>query len=283
MVNKKVQIVTKYVMLQVGALIAAFSLEEFLVPNNLIDGGIVGISIISSYLSKLPLGIFLIVLNLPFVLFAYKKLGKEFVAATIYSIISLAFWVTLFRDLPQITDDLVLAAIFGGIILGLGIGLIIRNGGSLDGTEIIALTINEQISFSVGEIVLFLNIFIFGAAGFVFGWDRAMYSLATYLAAYKVIDIVVEGLDTAKAIYIISNESELIRSEIIKEFNRGVTVFMGKGGYSDENREILYFVIKRSELYKLKQLVNSIDESAFISISNIHELIGKNIKSWKKK
>jgi uncharacterized membrane-anchored protein YitT (DUF2179 family) len=274
-------IIARYFLIQIGAFLVAVSLETFLVPNKIIDGGVIGISIILSYLSKWQLALFIVVLNTPFLIIAYKKLGRDFILSTLYAILSLSVWVFVFKPVPEITKDLFLASIFGGIIIGAGVGLIIRNGASLDGTEIISLLINKKHGFSIGEIILFFNIFIFASAGFVFGWDRAMYSLVTYFLAYKIIDVVIEGIDDAKAIFIISSESESIRKHLIDVFNRGVTVFNGKGGYSDESREIIYIIIKRSEIFKLKKLVHKIDESAFISIQDIHEVVGKNIKEWK--
>lgn len=259
--------------MQAGAFLTAFALEEFLVPNNLIDGGVVGISIIASYLAEVPLGALIILLNLPFIVFGYRKMGRDFVISTVYSVISLSVWVTILKPVPQVTNDFFLASIFGGVILGAGVGTILRYGGSLDGTEIIALTLTKKLGFTVGEIVMFFNIFILATAGFVFGWDRAMYSLVTYFVAYKIIDIIVEGFDNSKALYIISSRSEEIRRRIIEDMKHSVTVFNGSGGYSRADCEILYVVISRAELYRLKQLVFQIDEAAFISITDIHEVI----------
>ncbi|OGU10682.1 MAG: hypothetical protein A2X61_04920 [Ignavibacteria bacterium GWB2_35_12] len=275
------KIIARYFIIQIGVILVAVSLQMFLVPNNIIDGGVIGISIILSYLSKWQLALFIVVLNIPFLIIAFKKLGRDFILSALYAVLSLSFWVLIFKPVPEITKDLFLASIFGGIIIGAGVGLILRNGASLDGTEIISLLINKKHGFSVGEIIMFFNIFILASAGLVFGWDRAMYSLVTYFLAYKIIDIVIEGIDDAKAIFIISSESESIIKELIDNFNRGVTVFNGKGGYSDESREIIYIIIKRSEIFKLKKLVHTLDESAFISIQDIHELVGKNIKEWK--
>jgi uncharacterized membrane-anchored protein YitT (DUF2179 family) len=268
--------------MQIGALLAAVAIEEFLIPNNIIDGGIVGISIITSYLSKMPLGVFIVILNIPFILFGYKHLGKDFVISTVYSVISLSIWVSVLHPVPELTKDIFLASIFGGIVLGLGVGLIIRFGGSLDGTEIIAIILNRKVSFSVGEIVMFVNVFIFLIAGFVFGLDRAMYSMVTYFIAFKLIDIVVEGIDDSKAIFIISNESEKIKDKLSKHFNRGLTLFDGRGGYSNEKKDIIYIIIRRSEIYRLKNIVHEFDLDAFIAIQDIKEVFGKNINEWKK-
>ncbi|MBI5323738.1 MAG: YitT family protein [Ignavibacteriae bacterium] len=275
------RIIARYFIIQIGVILVAVSLEMFLVPNKIIDGGVIGISIILSYLVNWQLAFFIVVLNFPFLIIAYKKLGSDFIFSTLYAVISLSIWVYIFKPVPGVTEDLFLASIFGGIIIGAGVGLIIRNGASLDGTEIISLLINKKHGFSVGEIIMFFNIFILASAGLVFGWDRAMYSLVTYFLAYKIIDIVIDGIDDAKAIFIISTESESIKNELFLNFNRGLTIFNGKGGFSDENREIIYIIIKRSEIFKLKKLVRKFDDEAFISIQDIHEVVGKNLKEWK--
>ncbi len=271
--NKIFKTGLNYLMMQAGAFLAAFALEEFLVPNNLIDGGVVGISIILAYLAELPLGVLIILLNLPFIVFGYRKMGRDFLVSTVYSVISLSLWVTVLKPVPEVTNDFFLASIFGGVILGSGVGIILRYGGSLDGTEIVALTLTKKLGYSVGEIVMFFNIFILATAGLVFGWDRAMYSLVTYFIAYKIIDLIVEGFDNSKALYIISGKSEAIRRRIIEDMNHSVTVFNGSGGFSRADCEILYVVISRTELYRLKQLVFQTDERAFISITDIHEVI----------
>ncbi|MDA8236062.1 MAG: YitT family protein [Clostridia bacterium] len=191
--NKKLwKTIKKYSFLFIGAVIASIGLEIFLVPNNIIDGGIVGISIISSYLSKIPLGALLFVLNIPFLFIGYKQIGKTFVISTLFSVTVLSIGVTILHPVPGLTKDVLLAAVFGGISIGLGVGLIIRYGGSLDGTEIIAIILDKKTGFSVGEIVLFFNIFILSSAGLVFGWDKAMYSVVTRLEISKLKTIISE-------------------------------------------------------------------------------------------
>ncbi len=264
--------------IQIGAVLASIGLEEFLVPNKILDGGVVGISIMVSYLTKLPLGLFISILNIPFILLSYKRIGKKFVYYTIYAVISLSLWVTFFHPIKEITNDLFLATVFGGIMLGIGVGLIIRNGGCLDGTEIIALIINKKISFSVGEIVMFFNIFIFGIAGFIFGIERALYSIIVYLVAYKLIDLMVEGIDESKSLFIVTDHTEIITEKIVSEMNSGVTILKGTGGYSKQEKDIVYLIVGRLEVNKVKDLVRSIDKNAFITVHNVHEVIGKNIK-----
>lgn len=264
----------RYVCLFAGSIIAAIGLEIFLVPNNIIDGGVIGISIIASYLTGFPLSAFIIILNLPFLIFGYKQIGKTFVFSSLFSIVSLSFWLTIFTPIPGLTSDILLASVFGGIVLGIGVGLIIRNSGSLDGTEMVAIVFNKSTAFSVGEIVMFFNIFILSSAGLVFGWDRAMYSLLAYFIAFKVIDITIEGLDEEKAAIIVSDNPDEIADAILARLGRGVTFFKGMGGFSREPKTIIYSVVTRLEISKLKAIVYEKDENAFLTISDVFDVMG---------
>jgi uncharacterized membrane-anchored protein YitT (DUF2179 family) len=261
-----------------GSLLAAVGLDIFLVPNNIIDGGITGISIISSHLSHLPLGMFIILLNIPFLYIGYKQIGRTFAFSTLFSILWLSVWVSILHSVPVLTKDVFLASIFGGVILGIGVGLIIRYGGSLDGTEIIAILVDKKSGFSVGEIVMFFNLFILTSAGFVFGWDKALYSLITYFVAFKIIDITIEGLDESKAVFIISNKGEDIAKQLMSRLGRGVTYLEGMGGYSKEKKNIIYLVVTRLEIAKLKEIINETDPEAFLTISGVHDVMGVNYK-----
>ena len=252
-----------------GSILAAMGLEIFLIPNNIIDGGITGISIMASHLTSIQLGIFIFILNLPFIIIGYKQIGKTFALSTIFSVICFSIFVTLFHPIPGVTQDTLLATIFGGIILGVGIGLIIRNGGSLDGTEIIAILLEKRSAFSIGEIVMFINIFILGISGFVFSWDRAMYSLIAYFIAFKAIDITVEGLEESKAVIIVSDKNRDISSAIMDRLGRGITLLDGKGAYSGDKTEVIYVVLSRLEIAKLKNIVNGFDEDALITITSV--------------
>lgn len=266
--------VNRYFFLFIGSILAAVGLEIFLIPNRIIDGGIVGISIISSYLSQLPLSVFIIVLNIPFLFLGYKHIGKTFVFSSLFSILSLSVWVSVFHPIPGLTNDILLASVFGGIVLGIGVGMIIRYGGSLDGTEMVAIIVNKRTAFSVGEMVMFFNIFILSSAGLVFGWDRAMYSLIAYFIAFKVIDITIEGLDEAKAAYIISDKNDEIAEAITARLGRGVTFLEGKGGFSKEPKSILYSVVTRLEVSKLKSIIYDKDENAFVTINDVSDVMG---------
>ncbi len=280
MASKKVKIrsiISRMLMIMVGASLTSVALEVFLVPNNIIDGGIVGISIISSYLTNIPLGVFTFALNIPFFMLGYKQIGKTFVISTFFAVVCLSFGVSALHPVVELTHDVFLAAIFGGIINGIGVGLIIRAGGSLDGTEIVAIIFDKKTSFSIGEIVMCMNVFILIGAGFVYGWDRAMYSLITYFIAFKVIDIVVEGLDESKAVMIISSKNEIIAEAVIARLGRGITLIDGKGGYSKMPTNVIYVVVSRLELTKLKSIILDFDQNALITIGNV-EVAGKKYK-----
>lgn len=265
--------------LTLGPCVAAFALEVFLVPNNIIDGGIVGISIILSYLTKINLGLLIFVLNIPFFLLAFNKIGKRFVIQTFYAIgiLSLAVDFLTTHHLPT-THDLLLATVFGGIALGTGVGIVLKNEGSLDGTEIMSLVLSKKFGFSVGEWIMTFNIFIYGASGLVFGWNKAMYAVLTYFIAFKVIDIVLEGLNSSKSIRIISDKSYEIGQELLSSLNIGVTYLKGVGAYSGAEKTIVFCVVSRLEMAKMKEIIKNIDPHAFISVVDVHEAYGGRTK-----
>lgn len=276
--NKTLTYAKKYLMLFLGAIITAIGLEIFLVPNNIIDGGVIGISIMLSHITHLPLSLFIVVLNLPFLYLGYMQIGKTFTFSTLFAVLSLSYWVSFFLPIPGVTQDLFLAAVFGGIVIGVGVGLIIRYGGSLDGTEIVAIILDRRTSFSVGEMVMFMNLFILGSAGLVFGWNNAMYSLVAYFIAAKVIDVVIEGLDESKGVMIVTDNPEEIADALMARLGRGVTVFHGEGGYTGEPKKVLYSVVTRLEVAKLKLIVQEKDENAFVTISDVHDVMGGRVK-----
>lgn len=280
MIKKNAKIysaIRRFFLIILGATLASIGLEIFLVPNNVIDGGIVGISIMVSHYTKLPLGFFTFVLNIPFFIIGYKQIGKTFTLSTLFAVSCFSIGVSVLHPIPGITHDVLLASVFGGIILGSGVGIIIRNGGSLDGSEIVAIILDKKVSFSVGEIVMFFNIFILSSAGFVFGWDRAMYSLIAYFIAFKVIDVVVEGLDESKAVMIISEQHEEIASAISDRLGRGLTILDGKGAYKGLPTNVIYVVVSRLEVAKLKSIISGFDENALVTIGSV-EIFGKKYK-----
>ncbi|SFF29404.1 Uncharacterized membrane-anchored protein YitT, contains DUF161 and DUF2179 domains [Paenibacillus catalpae] len=274
----KLELLRRVLFITLGAALVSVGLEIFLVPNHIIDGGIVGISIMASHLIGLPLGIFLFLLNLPFLVLGYKQIGKTFAMSTLYGVSVMSIGTFLLHPVPPLTEEYFLASIFGGVILGIGVGIVIRFGGSLDGTEIIAILFNKRLPFSVGEIVMFFNLFILGSAGFVFGWDRAMYSLVAYYIAYKMIDITMEGFEESKAVWIISDEAKEIGSAIMDRLGRGVTYLHGEGGFSGDQKRIIFCVITRLEEAKMKSIVQELDPVAFLAVGNIHDVKGGRFK-----
>lgn len=270
--------IKKYFLLLLGSLIYATGLEIFLVPNNIIDGGVVGISIMASYLTGFPFGAFMILLNLPFLYMGYKQIGRSFTISTIVSIVAISLLSAQFEPIPSITGDYFLAAVFGGIITGTGVGLIIRHGGSLDGTEIVAIIMDKKTTFSVGEVVMFFNLFILGSAGFVFGWDKAMYSLVAYFVISKMIDIVIKGLDESYAVMVVSDENDAIADALMHRLGRGVTFLHGQGGYTGDAKKVLYCVVTRLEVGKLKDIALEKDETAFVTINPVHDIVGGRFK-----
>ncbi|TDL31870.1 YitT family protein [Jeotgalibacillus sp. S-D1] len=271
-------IVKRGIAISIGALLMAVGLEIFLVPNQVIDGGITGISIMLSHITGLKLGIVLFVLNLPFVYIGYKQIGKTFAVSTTFGILLLSIFTVLLHPVPAFTDDILLATFFGGMVLGLGIGLVIRYGGALDGTEILAILINKKVPFSVGEIVMFFNLFILSAAGFVFSWDRAMYSILAYVVASKSIDAVVQGMEQSKSAWIISDEYQEIGDAINARLGRGVTYFHGEGAYSGDTKKVVFCIVTRLEEAKLKSLVDELDPTAFLAVADITEVRGGRFK-----
>lgn len=274
----KTKLVKRIFFIIFGAVLMGVGIEEFLVPNKILDGGIVGISIILSHLTGWRLGLFIFILNIPFFFIGYKQIGKTFALSTVLGITVLSLTTTFLHDWPVLTEDLLLATVFGGIVLGAGVGIVIRYGGSLDGTEILAILANRRLPFSVGEVIMFFNIFIFGTAGFVFGWDRAMYSILAYFIAFKTIDIVITGLDESKAAWIISEQHKEIGDAIMARLGRGVTYLTGEGAYTGDDKKVIFCVITRLEEAKLKSIVEELDESAFLAVGNIAEVRGGRFK-----
>ncbi|MBC2099098.1 YitT family protein [Listeria booriae] len=266
--NKTKWLIYKILMITLGAILMGVGLELFLVNNRILDGGVVGISIIISQLTPAPLGVLTFVLNIPFFIIGYRKIGKNFALFTLYGIAVMSTVTLILHDLEPVTDDLLLATVFGGVTLGLGVGIVIRNGGALDGTEIVSIIINGKSPFSTGQIIMAINIVIFLIAGLVFNWDRAMYSLITYFLAYKVIDIVISGVDESKSAFIISHHYEKIGAEIIEQLGKGVTYIDATGGYSGDIKKVVFVIISRFEEPKLISILDDIDPEAFMAVGN---------------
>jgi uncharacterized membrane-anchored protein YitT (DUF2179 family) len=277
--ESKTHLIIRYIMLIFGATLAAISIELFLVPNSIIDGGIIGISLLINYLTDINFGILVLIINIPFLYAGYKHIGKNFFISSLFSIIMLAIIESNLHHIDAFTTEPLLATVFGGLLLGAGVGIVIRNSGALDGTEILGILLTKKIPFSVGEFVMFFNIFVFGWAGFVLGWEQAMYSILTYYIASKTIDAVIQGLDETKAAIIVSDEYEDLSDAITHRLGRGVTKLYGKGGYHDQEKEVIYVVVTRLEVAKLKSIVSEIDPKAFTTIMDTQEAQGGKFKN----
>jgi uncharacterized membrane-anchored protein YitT (DUF2179 family) len=275
--SKFMKWVKNLLFLTIGAIITAFALESFLVPNNIIDGGVIGISMIVSHITKLNLGLLILIINTPFIIMAFKKMGAKFVVQTVYANIILAVFLNLFHHY-KVTGDLLLSTVFGGIILGFGVGVILKHEGSLDGTEMLSLVVARRFGCSVGEFIMGINVFIYLAAGKVFSWESAMYSIMTYFIASKVIDMVMEGLNSSKSVRIISDEATAIGQALIEKLDISVTYLQGIGGYTGQDKDLIYCVISRLELPKMLDIIKEIDSNAFVSVVDVHEVYGGRFK-----
>ncbi|MBU8729469.1 YitT family protein [Cytobacillus oceanisediminis] len=269
--------IRQLIMITLGAVIAAAGLEFFLVPNNILDGGVIGLSIIAAELTGLTMSIFLIVLNLPFLYIGFRKIGMKFTIHTLYGVIVLSASTAYLHHFEPVTNDLFLATVIGAVILGTGVGLVIRTGGALDGSEIIAILVSKKRPVSVGQFIMIVNVFIFILAAFlVFSWETAMYSIITYYIAYKMIDIVVEGMEELKSVTIISDMPEEISAELLKQLGRGMTYIQGQGVFTGEPKKIIYTIVTRIELSTLRSIVEDIDPNALVAIENIADVSGSN-------
>ena len=271
--------IQQIIMITIGAIIAALGLELFLVPNNILDGGVIGLSIIAAELTGIQMSIFLIILNLPFLYIGFRRIGMKFTIHTLYGVVVLSICTSFLHHFEPVTDDLFLATIIGAVILGTGVGLVIRTGGALDGSEIIAILVSKKRPVSVGQFVMIINVFIFIlAALLVFSWETAMYSIITYYIAFKMIDIVVEGMEELKSVTIISDMPDEIADALIKELGRGITYIHGEGVYTNEPKKIIYTIVSRIELSSLRSIAQEIDPKALIAIENVADVSGSNFK-----
>ncbi len=273
-----VSIIRKILGLTIGAIIYSAGLNLFLIPNHIIDGGITGISLLVQALTGVPFSLLIVALNLPFFYLGYRRLGAGLAVSSTYAIVVLSLFSSIFEKMKPATTDPFLSTIFGGIIIGIGVGIVIKSGGSTDGTEIVAIWMDSKSSFSVGEIIMFFNFFILGAAGFVFSWNSAMYSLIAYFICSRMIDAVSTGLDSSKGIFIVTTEYDKVSDAIVHDMHRAVTRLHGQGGFLKDDKDVLYCVVTRLEVTKLKQVVHGIDPSAFLSVFDVQEVQGGLVK-----
>ncbi len=261
----------------IGVLSAGFGLKGFLLPNMFIDGGVMGISLTVAELTTVPLSVLIIAINFPFLMMGFSTISRQFAFKSIIAIVLLAATVH-FIPFPIITNDKLLIAIFGGFFLGLGIGLAIRGGSVIDGTEVLAIFLSKKTSLTIGDIILLFNVLIFLVAAYVFSIEISLYAMLTYLAASKTVDFVVSGIEEYVGVTIISTKSEEIRIAIIQNLGRGCTIYLGKTGQAMEQTDIVYTLITRLELAKLHTEIDKIDTDAFVVMHSIKDAKGGMIK-----
>ncbi len=272
----------KYLLIIFGVILASFGLKSFLIPNDFIDGGVTGISLLAYQLSGIPVSAWLIMFNIPFIFLGTRQISRPFAIKTMAAIILLAL-IIYFIEFPVITEDRLLISIFGGFFLGAGIGLAIRGGCVLDGTEIMAVYINRRSALSIGDIILIINVVIFIFAAFILSIETALYSILTYLSASKTIDFIIQGIEEYTGVTIISAKSEEIKQGIIDSLGRGVTIYKGERGYGghfyqEKDINIIFTVVTRLEVPKLKEEVIRIDRKAFMFMNVVTDTTGGMIK-----
>ena len=264
-----------------GIASATFGLKSFLLPSNFIDGGTTGISLLVSETTGVPLYVLLLLINLPFIFLGYKVIGKQFAIKTALAIMGLTFCVATF-NLPEVTHDKLLVAAFGGFFLGAGIGLSVRGGAVIDGTEVLAIYLSRKLGTTIGDVIIVINILIFGTAAYFLSVETALYAIITYLAASKTLDFIIEGIEEYTSVTIISSHSEQIREMIINKMGRGVTLYSGKRGFGKsgetKNVEIVFTVITRLELNKFNTELTKIDPHAFVVMSSVKDTKGGMVK-----
>lgn len=271
-----------FLLMLLGVVSAGFGLRGFLIPNGLIDGGVMGISLLVNSISTIPLSLLIIVINLPFLFLGYRQISRGFALKSIIAIAILAV-VVAFVPYPTVTDDKILVAVFGGFFLGAGIGLMIRGGGVIDGTEVLAIYLSRKNSLTVGDFILLFNILIFSVAARLLSVEIALYSILTYLAASKTVDFILEGIEEFTGVTIISSRSRQIIDMVQNKLGRGLTVYsgrkgFGKSGASDQHIDIIFTVITRLEINRLTTEVERLDPTAFIFMQSIKDTRGGMVK-----
>jgi uncharacterized membrane-anchored protein YitT (DUF2179 family) len=273
--------IKEYTFIIIGVFSAGFGLKGFLLPNRFIDGGATGISLLLQNVTSLELSYFLILVNLPFLVLASKTIGVKFAIRSIAAIALLAF-VVHFVEYPIITEDKLLISVFGGFFLGLGIGMSMRGGSVIDGTEVLAIYLSKKLSLTIGDVLLLINILIFSVGAYILSIETALYAILTYLAAAKTVDFVVDGVEEYVGVTIISTKHEELRIMVTEKLRRACTIYAGKGGFGSNgmsyDKDILYTIVTRLELAKLQTEIDKIDRNAFIIMGIVKDLKGGMIK-----
>lgn len=277
MVNQRIKEIT---LITIGSLLFAIGINYFAIPNRLSEGGIIGLTVVTYYLFDWSPGIVNFAINVILLAIGYKFFDKKTMVYTILGIVETSLFLYVTEHIEyHVNSDTLLAALFAGLFVGVGLGCMFKAGGTSGGSAILARLANQYLGWSVGKGVLIIDIVVIAGSVFIIGQEKAMYTLVAVFIGAKVIDFIVEGMDTKTAVTIISNQPDLIRETITKNMTRGVTVLEGRGGYTGKNKEVLYVVINKQELVKLKQVISRVDEDAFVVIHDVRDVLGGGFKA----
>jgi uncharacterized membrane-anchored protein YitT (DUF2179 family) len=264
-----------------GAIIVAVSINTFILANRIADGGVTGIAIILHYIFHWETGLIVFILNIPLFILGYKALGKRLLFFSIIGVGALSVALNFTAGIPVVTRDTLLAAVFGGLVTGIGMGIIFRSHGSLGGTDILAIFLNRKTAFSVGQIILIMDTVIFIGAAILFSPETAMYAMIYMFIASRVIDLVQVGMNYSKSVMVVTAKPEEIASEIIEKMKRGVTYFHAEGAYSGANKKVIYSIVNRAQLTDIKEIIHRLDPEAFVAIGDVSEVLGEGFGNWK--
>lgn len=275
MKNNVKDTVKNYTITTLGCAILAFAINYFYLANKLAEGGVAGIALIIHYLTGLDLSYLYFILNIPLIIIGYKFIGKDFIAKTLYATLSLTVFLKLFQNFQGQMEDILVASIFAGALGGLGMGILFMAGGSSGGTDIIAKIINKYMGIPISKVVLGIDLIILSFVAVIFGKNIFMYTLIALTVSSKMIDIIQEGLTSAKGVTIITNCPDAMKERIMEEVGRGVTIISGRGGFSNKDLDIIYCIVGKYQLIKVKNIVREMDKNAFMTVSYVHEVIGE--------
>lgn len=265
----------------IGSSIVAVSINVFILANRIADGGLTGIAIIFYYLFQWDVGITVLILNIPLFILGYKVVGKRLLVFTMIGVVTFSAALNYTQGLPAITNDSLLAAVFGGLITGIGMGIVFRSRGSLGGTDILAIVLHKRTSFSVGQLILGFDAIVFLGAAIIFHPEMAMYAMIYMFIATKVIDLVQVGLNYSKSIMVVTDKPHVIAEDIIKNLGRGVTFFEAEGAYSKTTKKVVYSIVNRAQLSQVKEIIHKHDPAAFVTVGDVSEVVGEGFISWK--
>lgn len=265
----------------IGAIIVAVSINSLIIPNKIADGGVTGVAILLHYIANWPVSWTVLILNLPLFIVGWKMVGRTFLFYSVIGVAALSIALNMTSMVPTITNDTLLAAIFGGVVSGIGMGIIFRSRGSLGGTDILAVFFSRTTSFSVGQVLMVIDAVLFIITAILLSPESAMYAMIYMFIATKVVDLVQEGLNHSKSVLVVTSEPDGIAQDIMEKLDRGVTLFHAVGAYSGEMKQVVYCVINRTEISQVKEIIHNRDSRAFLAISDVPEVVGEGFSAWK--